>query len=247
MKKKRLDTLLVERGCFPDGEAALRAVIAHEVKVDDVYAESASMLVFPEADIVVKGRKRFVSRGGYKLAAALDAFGLDVGGMRCLDIGASTGGFTDCLLQAGAAHVVCVDVGYGQLAWTLRQDGRVEVFDRLNIRRADPERLGAPFDLIVVDVSFIGLVQLAPVFAKFAAQGTILVGLIKPQFESCPGESDHGVVNDPRVHARVVDEVYSALEESSFSPTGVITSPVKGADGNTEFLIHAVFDRLSLS
>lgn len=138
MKKIRLDTLLVEQGYFADADAALRAVLAHEVKVGDVYATSAAVRVAPDAEVVVKNRKRFVSRGGHKLQGALDAFGQDVRGLRCLDIGSSTGGFSDCLLQAGAASVACVDVNYGQLAWKLRQDPRVSVFERVNIKLADP-------------------------------------------------------------------------------------------------------------
>ena len=183
-KKIRLDELLVEQGVFPDAGTVLRAVLAHEVKVDDVYVTSAAIKVAPDADIVVKGRKKFVSRGGHKLQGALDAFGQDVSGMRCMDIGSSTGGFSDCLLQAGAGSVACVDVNYGQLAWKLRQDPRVAVFERTNIKLADPVELGAPFDLLVADLSFIGLAALAPTFARFAQAGTIFIGLIKPQFES---------------------------------------------------------------
>ena len=152
-KKIRLDELLVEQGVFPDAGTVLRAVLAHEVKVDDVYVTSAAVKVAPDAEIVVRGRKQFVSRGGHKLQGALDAFGQDVQGLNCIDVGSSTGGFTDCLLQAGAAHVACVDVNYGQLAWKIRTDERVSVFERTNIKLADPGELGAPFDLIVCDVS----------------------------------------------------------------------------------------------
>ncbi|MCL1798934.1 MAG: TlyA family RNA methyltransferase [Eggerthellaceae bacterium] len=242
MKKKRLDTLLVERGCFPDDAAALRAVLARKVKVGDAYATSAAVLVPSDAEVAVTGRKRFVSRGGHKLQGALDAFGQDVTGMRCLDIGASTGGFADCLLQAGAAHVTCLDVNYGQLDWTLRQDGRVAVFERTNIRHADPTALGGPFDLLVADLSFIGLARLAPVFARFARRGTVFIGLVKPQFESRPGEADCGVVRDPQVRERVVKEVEAALNQASFAPTGVEESPLKGADGNVELFVRAVFE-----
>ena len=145
--------MLVEQGYFADADAALRAVLAHEVKVNDVYANSAAVRVAPDAEVVVRNRKRFVSRGGHKLQGALDAFGQDVRGLRCLDIGSSTGGFSDCLLQAGAASVACVDVNYGQLAWKLRQDPRVSVFERVNIKLADPVELGAPFDVLVADLS----------------------------------------------------------------------------------------------
>ena len=241
MKKQRLDTLLVEQGYFADAGAALRAVLAHEVKVGDVYATSAAMRVVPDAEVTVKDRKRFVSRGGHKLQGALDAFGQDVRGLRCIDIGSSTGGFTDCLLQAGAAGVVCVDVNYGQLAWSLRQDPRVAVFERTNIRLADAAALGAPFDLLVADLSFIGLAALAPVFARFCRKGTVFVGLVKPQFESRPGETEGGVVRDEAVRERVVEEVRAALEAAGFRTTGVVESPITGPEGNVEYLVRASY------
>lgn len=240
-KKIRLDELLVEQGVFPDAGTVLRAVLAHEVKVDDVYVTSAAIKVAPDADIVVKGRKKFVSRGGHKLQGALDAFGQDVSGMRCMDIGSSTGGFSDCLLQAGAGSVACVDVNYGQLAWKLRQDPRVAVFERTNIKLADPAELGAPFDLLVADLSFIGLAALAPTFARFAQAGTIFIGLIKPQFESQHDETDHGIVRDEAVRLRTVDEVRAALEAAGFECTGVTESPITGHEGNVEYLVRAVF------
>ncbi|WP_418924765.1 TlyA family RNA methyltransferase [Ellagibacter isourolithinifaciens] len=246
-KKIRLDELLVEQGVFPDAGTVLRAVLAHEVKVDDVYVTSAAVKVAPDAEIVVRGRKQFVSRGGHKLQGALDAFGQDVQGLNCIDVGSSTGGFTDCLLQAGAAHVACVDVNYGQLAWKIRTDERVSVFERTNIKLADSGELGAPFDLIVCDVSFIGLAVLAPAFARLsrpASDGTsasVFLGLVKPQFESRHDETDHGIVRDEAVRARTVEEVRCALEREGFEVTGTIESPIKGAEGNVEYLVRAVF------
>lgn len=246
-KKIRLDELLVEQGVFPDAGTVLRAVLAHEVKVDDVYVTSAAVKVAPDAEIVVRGCKRFVSRGGHKLQGALDAFGQDVQGLNCIDVGSSTGGFTDCLLQAGAAHVACVDVNYGQLAWKIRTDERVSVFERTNIKLADPGELGAPFDLIVCDVSFIGLAVLAPAFARLsrpASDGesaSVFLGLVKPQFESRHDETDHGIVRDEAVRARTVEEVRCALEREGFEVTGTIESPIKGAEGNVEYLVRAVF------
>lgn len=246
-RKIRLDELLVEQGVFPDAGTVLRAVLAHEVKVDDVYVTSAAVKVAPDAEIVVRGRKQFVSRGGHKLQGALDAFGQDVQGLNCIDVGSSTGGFTDCLLQAGAAHVACVDVNYGQLAWKIRTDERVSVFERTNIKLADPGELGAPFDLIVCDVSFIGLAVLAPAFARLsrpASDGTsasVFLGLVKPQFESRHDETDHGIVRDEAVRARTVEEVRCALEREGFEVTGTIESPIKGAEGNVEYLVRAVF------
>lgn len=247
LRKIRLDELLVEQGVFPDAGTVLRAVLAHEVKVDDVYVTSAAVKVAPDAEIVVRGRKQFVSRGGHKLQGALDAFGQDVRGLNCIDVGSSTGGFTDCLLQAGAAHVACVDVNYGQLAWKIRTDERVSVFERTNIKLTDPGELGAPFDLIVCDVSFIGLAVLAPAFVRLSrpasdgASASVFLGLVKPQFESRHDETDHGIVRDEAVRARTVEEVRCALEREGFEVTGTIESPIRGAEGNVEYLVRAVF------
>lgn len=266
-KKIRLDELLVEQGVFDDAGEVLRAVMAREVRVDDVYVSSAAVKVLPDADIFVKNRKQFVSRGGHKLQGALNAFGQDVRGMRCIDIGSSTGGFTDCLLQAGAESVACVDVNYGQLAMKLRQDERVTAFERTNIKTADPAELGAPFDLIVIDVSFIGLAQLAPVFGALSRAGeedgvlgaleggevseaakaldpenpTVFIGLIKPQFESAHEETDRGVVRDEAVRLRTVEEVRVALEDNGWEIDGVVESSIKGPKGNVEYLVRALY------
>ena len=161
--------------------------------------------------------------------------------MNCLDIGSSTGGFTDCLLQAGAARVAALDVNYGQLAWKIRQDARVAVFERTNIKDADPAALGAPFDLIVIDVSFIGLAALAPLFPRFSRPGTIFIGLVKPQFESAHDETDRGVVRDEAVRLRTVEEVKVALAAAGFAATGVVESPITGPEGNVEYLVRAVY------
>lgn len=241
MKKQRLDTLLVERGFFADEREALRHVLAREVKVADSYATSAAQLVAPDMPIQVKGRKQFVSRGGHKLQAALDAFGQRVEGLNCADVGCSTGGFTDCLLQAGARRVAAIDVGYGDLAWKLRQDTRVAVFERTNIRTADPGELGAPFDLVVADLSFIGLASLAPTFAALVGEGGIFIGLVKPQFESRPGETDErGAVVSSEVRARTVAEVEASLVAAGFTVTGTVESPLPGAKShNIEYLVRA--------
>lgn len=241
MKKVRLDKLLVERGSFSSADEAARAIYAREVRVEDTYASSPALMVSPDADIYVKGAKRFVSRGGEKLQGALDAFGISVAGKRCLDIGSSTGGFTDCLLQAGAQEVVCVDVNYGQLAWKVRSDARVRVFERTNIKTADPEELGAPFDVIVIDVSFIGLASLAPVFPRLSRPGTQFIGLVKPQFESRHEETDRGVVRDEGVRLRTVEEVKDALRRVGFSVRDVAASPITGPKGNIEYLIYGIF------
>lgn len=240
-KKIRLDELMVQQGLAADAGEALRLVLAHQVKVGDEYPSSAAVRIAPDAAIEVRGRKRYVSRGGFKLQGALDAFGQEVQGLRCIDIGSSTGGFTDCLLQAGAASVACVDVNYGQLAWSIRQDERVSVFERTNIRLADPAELGAPFDLLVADLSFIGLAALAPTFARLCAEGSVFIGLVKPQFESRHEETDHGVVRDAAVRERVVDEVRAALTAEGFDVDGVVESPITGPEGNVEYLVRAVY------
>ena len=244
MKKSRLDALLVQRGIYATKDDALRAVLARKVKVGDEYAASAAMMVAPDAHIEVKGESEFVSRGGLKLRAALDAFGQNVAGAHCIDVGCSTGGFTDCLLKAGAASVVAVDVGYGDFAWKLRCDNRVTLFERTNIRLADPAALGAPFDVIVADLSFIGLARLAPVFAALSQLGTVFIGLVKPQFESHHDETNEkGVVVDEAVRLRTVAEVEDALVACGFSVNGVIESPIKGhRAGNTEYLVSATYN-----
>lgn len=239
-KTTRLDDLLVAREVFSCRDDVLRAVMAGEVLVDDVLATSAAQKVAPDAAVRLRRRKRYVSRGGDKLKAAIDGFGLDVGGLRCIDVGSSTGGFTDCLLQEGAAHVACVDVNYGQLAWGVRTNPRVSVFERTNIKTADAAALGAPFDLVVIDVSFIGLATLAPTLATLCRPGTQLIALIKPQFESRRGETDHGVVRDAAVRMRTVEEVACALSENGFATKGAIPSPIQGPSGNIEYLLHAI-------
>ena len=241
MAKIRLDDLLIEQGYFPNRDAVVRAVIAKEVRVDDVYVSSAAIKVTTDADIFVKNTKRFVSRGGHKLQGALDYFQEEVSGKRCIDVGSSTGGFTDCLLQAGAKSVACVDVNYGQLAWQIRQDCRVTVFERTNIRLADPETLGAPFDIVVCDLSFIGLAQLAGVFASLCTVDSVFLGLIKPQFESRHDETEHGVVVDESIRQRVIDEVTQALQEAGFEVSGVVQSPIKGPEGNIKYIVRAEF------
>lgn len=188
------------------------------------------------------GSSRYVSRGGLKLESALDAFGIDPQACRCLDAGASTGGFSDCLLQRGAASVAAVDVGYGQLAWSLQQDDRVDIHDRTNLRYADPDVLGAPFDLIVADLSFISLCTVADVLGRFAHSKTDLVLLVKPQFELGKGEvGKGGIVREADDHARAIRRVIECLNEMGLGTRDLIASPVRGAKGNREFLIHVRF------
>ena len=244
MKKARLDDLLLERGLFSDVEAVKRAVLAREVRVDDTYATSPAQRVAINAVLDVKEPQQFVSRGGLKLRAALDAFSFNPQGMNCADVGCSTGGFTDCLLQAGATRVAAIDVGYGDLAWKLRQDPRVDVFERTNIRTACAQDLGAPFDLIVADLSFIGLAGLAPIFASLCREESSFIGLVKPQFESQIGEVDaHGFVESVAVRERTVHEVSEALRVAGFSVQGVEKSPLRGKQsGNVEYFVWARYE-----
>ena len=185
---------------------------------------------------------RFVSRGGVKLAAAIESFAVDVGGKRALDAGASTGGFTDCLLQRGAAHVVAVDVGYGQLHERLRADGRVSVLERTNVRRLVLDDVGGrAFPVVTADLSFISLVTVLPTLLALAAPRADLVALVKPQFEAGRAEASRGrgVIRDPAVWRRVVGEVAAAIDAEDAVMMGIMVSPLRGADGNVEFLVHA--------
>ena len=215
-------------------------VMAGVVLVDDKRAEKASDTFPMEANIRIKGESpesRYVSRGGLKLEAALREFDVDPSGFTCLDIGASTGGFTDCLLQHGAARVVAVDAGTNQLVWKLREDPRVEVYEKTNARGLKPEDLGYEFDLIVIDVSFISVTKIIPVLPTLLRDDGRVIILIKPQFEVGKGEvGKGGIVREPEKHERVVNEVNASANEHGLTPLGVIDSPITGAEGNKEFL-----------
>ena len=236
MARQRIDALLVDRGLFPSREKARSAVLAGEVKVGDRTVTKPGEQVANDVAVQVAERKRFVSRGGDKLAGALEHFSVDVSGKRAIDVGASTGGFTDCLLQAGAAHVVAVDVGYGQLAWTLRTDERVTVIERTNIRYADLDELGAPFDTVVVDVSFISLSTILPVLVALAgAEGDILA-LVKPQFELGKGRvGKRGVVRGAHDHEEALESAHTAAHRAGLVVREMTFSPIKGPEGNIEF------------
>ena len=241
-KKIRLDDLLVSRGTFKTRDDVKRAVIAGEVRLGDSVAKSVAERVAHDADVQVKRTRKYVSRGGFKLEGALRDFEQDVRGLRCVDIGSSTGGFTDCLLQHGAASVACVDVNYGQLAWKLRQDARVTAFERTNVRTADPAKIGAPFDLLVADLSFIGLSTLAQTLACYCSGGSVLIALVKPQFESCPGEAVGGYVEREDVRKRCVQEVREALVSAGFDVTHTAKSVIRGKKrGNVEYLVRATY------
>jgi 23S rRNA (cytidine1920-2'-O)/16S rRNA (cytidine1409-2'-O)-methyltransferase len=242
VSRRRLDAELVRRGLAVSRAEAQAAVRDGLVLVAGRPADKPATLVAPAEPLELLGPpRRFVSRGGEKLDAALERFGIDVGGRACLDVGASTGGFTDCLLRRGAAHVVAVDVGYGQLAWSLRTDPRVTVLDRTNARELRPDDLPYAPSLVVGDLSFISLTLVIPALAVAAAPEADLVLLVKPQFEAGPGDVGRGgVVRDRAVWRRTVERVATACTGAGLAPVGVMASPLPGPAGNVEFPLHAV-------
>jgi 23S rRNA (cytidine1920-2'-O)/16S rRNA (cytidine1409-2'-O)-methyltransferase len=233
--KLRLDELLVVRGLAETRSQAQRLVLAGEVMIGDALADKPGRLVPEDADLRVRETMRYVSRGGLKLEAALDAFAIVPEGWICADIGASTGGFTDCLLQRGAARVYAIDVGYGQLAWSLRQDPRVVTMERTNVRHVDS--LPDPIRLATVDVSFIGLDLVLPRLASFLEPSGEVIALIKPQFEVGKGRlGKGGVVREPSLHREVLLRVLELAAQRGLPPAGLIRSPITGPAGNVEFL-----------
>jgi 23S rRNA (cytidine1920-2'-O)/16S rRNA (cytidine1409-2'-O)-methyltransferase len=241
MAKQRIDQLLVTRGLAESRARAQALVMAGLVYVRDRKIDKSGQQVPEDEDISVKGRDHpWVSRGGIKLAHALDRFGLDPAGAVAMDIGSSTGGFTDVLLQRGAEHVFAVDSGTNQLAWKLRQDPRVTVREQTNARTLTPELIDRPCDWVVCDASFIGLGKVLERPLALAARDCRLVALIKPQFEVGRGEvGKGGVVRDPALRARVCDEVRRWLESTGWVVDGLVESPITGPEGNVEFLISA--------
>jgi 23S rRNA (cytidine1920-2'-O)/16S rRNA (cytidine1409-2'-O)-methyltransferase len=240
--RRRLDVELVRRGLATSRTEAVEAIRDGRVRLAGNPAEKAATMVGPHEAVEVDdpGTPSFVSRGGAKLKAALDRFDVDPSDRRCLDAGASTGGFTDCLLHQGAAAVVAVDVGYGQLAWPLRNDPRVTVLERTNVRVLEPDALPYRPDLVVADLSFISLRTVLPSLAALASRPADVVLLVKPQFEA--GRADvgkGGVVRDPGVWRRVLGEVVDALRAVGAEPCGVMASPILGPAGNAEFLLYA--------
>ena len=241
--RRRLDAELVRRGLATSRAEAADAVEQHRVLVNGAVADRTARLVAAGDAVVVTGDPpRFVGRGGEKLDAALDHFALDVTGRRALDVGASTGGFTDCLLARGAREVVALDVGHGQLHPRIRDDERVVVLERTNIRSATPVVIGGPVDVVVVDVSFISLRVILPVLVTLCQPGSPMVLLVKPQFEAGKVEVDRGrgVITDPDVHERVRGEIDEALIASGCRVVGWMDSPILGGRGNRELLVHAV-------
>ena len=240
--KVRADQLLVSRGLAPTRARAQALVLAGKVYVGEQRIDKAGALLADDAAILLRAEDHpFVSRGGVKLAGALDAFGVDARGKRCIDLGASTGGFTDCLLQRGAASVAAVDVGYGQLAHKLRVDPRVRVLERTNAKTLGPAHVGGPADLVVVDASFIGLGKLLPAVARCLASGGELVALVKPQFEVGREEAarSKGVVRDPAVRARAIQGAEDDVKAAGLTLLGTCDSTLEGPKGNLEAFVHA--------
>jgi 23S rRNA (cytidine1920-2'-O)/16S rRNA (cytidine1409-2'-O)-methyltransferase len=240
--RRRLDHELVRRGLATSGEQARSLVEDGAVLVGGAQADKPGRLVAEDEALVVRSPPRFVSRGGEKLDAALECFAVTVAGRRALDAGASTGGFTDCLLQRGARHVVAVDVGHGQLHPRLRQDPRVSVFERTNVRTLDVGTVGGPFELVTADLSFISLASVAPALAgDLAAPGADVVVLVKPQFEAGRRavQQGRGVVRDPGVRRASLERAASALTRAEATIMGAMASPLLGPAGNAEFFLHA--------
>jgi 23S rRNA (cytidine1920-2'-O)/16S rRNA (cytidine1409-2'-O)-methyltransferase len=246
--RRRLDAELVRRELTTSRTEAQALIAANRVLVNGSVADKASRQVAPADAVVIEGPPaRFVGRGAMKLDHALDVFGLDVGNTRALDIGASTGGFTDCLLQRGASHVVALDVGHGQLHERLRADPRVTNLERVNVRHVDLDQIGGPVDVIVGDLSFISLRLVIPVLVGLCQPGAPMVLLVKPQFEAGRQEVDRGrgIITDPMIHERVREEIEEALVHAGCEVRGWTDSPIAGADGNREFLVHATTSPVS--
>ena len=235
-KKLRLDQLLVGKGLFPSREQARRAVMAGDVKVGTRVAAKPSELLDSEAAIAVKPRRKYVGRGALKLQGGLDHFKIDVRGKIALDIGASTGGFTDCMLQRGAARVYAVDVGHGQLDWKIRNDPRVIVLEKVNARSLSHKHIPDLVDLCVIDVSFISLTLVLPNAFDLLTPAGVIVALIKPQFELQRSEVGRGgIVRDPDLHEKAQDRIVAFVTHLGYVVIGIVPSAIKGVDGNQEF------------
>lgn len=241
MKRRRLDEELVAQGICPDSDDALRICMAGLVSYRGERLTSPAVKVPVDAELHVKNRIPYVGRGGFKLAGALDAFGVDPSGLRCLDIGCSTGGFTDCLLQRGAARVLSVDVGRAQFDWRLRNDARVTLLERTNIVSVPEMGYAGTIDLAVCDVSFTSISVILPATIELLGPRGRFVTLVKPQFEARPEEvGEGGVVSDPAVHARVLRQAIRLFEDSGLDPFDICASPIKGAKGNREFFLYGI-------
>jgi 23S rRNA (cytidine1920-2'-O)/16S rRNA (cytidine1409-2'-O)-methyltransferase len=238
-KRQRLDLLLLERGLVASREEGRRRILAGDVVVDDRAVTKAGSSVETGAAIRLKPHSRYVSRGGFKLERALEQFAVDVGGKTVLDIGASTGGFTDCLLTHGATRVIAIDVGYGQLDWKLRTDARVVVLEKTNIRHLEPAALPGRADLATIDVAFISLKLVLPRLKMLLAPRHEAIALIKPQFEVGKGKvGKGGVVRSTEEHERVIADIQTFAIGAGYDVAGITESPLLGAKGNKEFLIY---------
>jgi len=240
--RSRLDVLLVERGLAESRQRAAALILAGKVHVDGRQASKAGQRVAVDANVELLDQdETYVSRGGFKLASALDSFSVEVGNLVVMDVGASTGGFTDCLLQRGAKKVYAIDVGYGQLAWQLRQDPRVVVLERCNVRYLTREQVSELVDLAVIDTSFISLTKVIPKVLKFVKGGGQLLALIKPQFEVGRGQvGKGGVVRDAELHRQVVADIQQCCQSLGLEVRGLKESSLLGPKGNREFFIYAV-------
>ncbi len=239
-EKIRLDALLVERGLLPSRETAKAVIMSGNVIVNGEREDKAGLQVQRDAEIHIKEyEKKYVSRGGYKLEKAIDQFGITLTDAVCIDGGASTGGFTDCMLKNGAKKVYAVDVGYGQLAWSLRSDDRVVSMERKNLRYLTEEEIGEKVDFISIDVSFISLSLVVPPLAALMKEGAKMVALIKPQFEAGREKvGKKGVVRDGEVHKEVIERIISLVPSWNLEIEGLTFSPIRGPEGNIEFLIY---------
>jgi 23S rRNA (cytidine1920-2'-O)/16S rRNA (cytidine1409-2'-O)-methyltransferase len=243
--KKRLDKLLVERGLVSTRQRALPLIMEGKVLVNGLLVTKPGTLVDEDAQIILKEEEiPYVSRGGLKLESALTNFNISVKDKIAMDVGASTGGFTDCLLQRGAKKVYCIDVGYGQLAWKLRRDQRVVLIERTNIRYLERERIPDEIDIATIDVSFISLLKVVPKVMEFLKKDGEIVALIKPQFEAGKGEVEKGgVIKDEEKRLKVVQKVKEELESFGLKTIGILQSPIPGQKGNVEYFIYLKLDK----
>jgi 23S rRNA (cytidine1920-2'-O)/16S rRNA (cytidine1409-2'-O)-methyltransferase len=243
VKKTRLDLVILEKGLVQSRQRARALIMAGKVLVNNRLVDKPGSLIYRDDSIILKEKDiSYVSRGGLKLEKALETLNMDITGAVCMDVGASTGGFTDCLLKHGASRVFAVDVGYGQLAWKLVQDSRVVVIDRTNIRHMPVEILPEPVDFVTIDVSFISLKIVVPAVIKFMKKDARILALIKPQFEVGKGNvGKGGVVRNPVLHAEVIKSLSNFFTKTGFLREFVIPSPIRGPKGNKEFFISLKF------
>ncbi len=241
--KERIDVLMAEKGLAPSREMAKRLIMEGQVYIGEQRIDKPGTTVDAEAEIIVRETAKYVSRGGLKLEKAISSFNIDLNGKNCMDIGASTGGFTDCMLQNGAAYVYSVDVGYGQLAWKLRTDERVNCIERTNIRYFDTALLKHEIDFVSIDVSFISLKLVLPKVKEILKENGYCAALVKPQFEAGREKvGKKGVVRDIKVHREVLENAVMYAKESGFSVIDLDFSPIKGPEGNIEYLMYIVND-----